>query len=109
LKESKHLKKYVLLDQSSHYYAEGTQHRRKTAKRVASFDTSIFFLQNEAGKEHWKIQDSHIEELKQAFTNDPEDEEEVSRKVSSTTTKRKAGGIGAKKVRGKDKKKAKKT
>jgi phosphorylated CTD-interacting factor 1 len=111
LKESKHLQKYVLLDQSSHYYAEGTQHRRKTAKRVASFDTSIFFLQNEAGKEHWKIQDSHIEDLKQAFMNDPEEEaEDVGNKVQSATAKkRKAGSSDSKNVHGKSKRKAKKT
>ena len=68
LKEAKHLQRYVLLDQASHYYTEGTQHRRKTSSRIASFDTSVFFLQNDAGKEKWKVDDSHVEELKQAFS-----------------------------------------
>lgn len=71
LRESPHLQQYVLVDQSSHYYTEGTQHRRKSSKRIASFNTSVFFLQNEAGKDKWKIDSSQVEELKRAFALDP--------------------------------------
>ena len=71
LRESPHLQRYVLVDQSSHYYTEGTQHRRKVSKRIASFNTSVFFLQNDAGKNKWTIDCSHVEELKLAFALDP--------------------------------------
>ena len=71
LRESPHLQQYVLVDQSSHYYTEGTQYRRKSSKRIASFNTSVFFLQNEAGKDKWKIDSSQVEELKRAFALDP--------------------------------------
>jgi len=72
LRESQFLSKYVVLDQktSLHYYTEGTQYRRKGDKyRVASFDTSIFFLQNSAARSKWKIQESHIDDIKNAFGN----------------------------------------
>ncbi|KAI2513234.1 Phosphorylated CTD interacting factor 1 WW domain [Fragilaria crotonensis] len=71
LRESPHLQRYVLVDQSAHYYTEGTQHRRKASKRIASFNTSVFFLQNDAGKKKWIIDSSHVEELKLAFALDP--------------------------------------
>jgi Phosphorylated CTD interacting factor 1 WW domain len=68
LRGSIHLKQHILIDQASHYYTEGTQYRRKETMRVASFDTSIFFLQNDAGSNKWKIKDSDIEELKSSFS-----------------------------------------
>lgn len=109
LNESKHLQRYVLLDQADHYYAEGTQHRRKAAKRVASFDTSVFFLENDAAKAKWKVEDLHIEQLKQAFMNDPEvEEDELDEKEG--TKKRKSAFLGsnkAKKDEGKRKRKGK--
>mmetsp|Transcript_3106 Transcript_3106/g.4700 ORF Transcript_3106/g.4700 Transcript_3106/m.4700 type:complete len:572 (+) Transcript_3106:113-1828(+) len=67
LKSSRYLKNYILIDQKSHFYTEGTQHRRKERFRVASFDTSIFFLQNKAGERKWKILRSHIEDIMKAF------------------------------------------
>jgi len=71
LDESPFLTKHVSLSQSSHYYCEGTQHRRKDRYRVASFDTSVFFLQNKAAAAKWEISDSQIKELKSAFSMDP--------------------------------------
>jgi hypothetical protein len=71
LRESLHCQEYVLVDQSAHYYTEGTQHRRKASKRIASFHTSIFFLQNETGKRKWEIDTSQVDELKRAFALDP--------------------------------------
>lgn len=67
LKSSEFVKEYILVDQKSHFYTEGTQHRRKQRFRVASFDTSIFFLQNKAGRRKWKILPSHIEDIRNAF------------------------------------------
>ena len=39
--------------QKDHAYQEGTAYRRKAASRVASFDTTVFWMQNEAGKEKY--------------------------------------------------------
>jgi hypothetical protein len=71
LKASLHTRKYVVLSQTCHYYCEGTQHRRKDRYRVASFDTSVFFLQNDAARSKWPIADSQIADLKTAFSVDP--------------------------------------
>ena len=71
LHDSPYVTKHVSLSQSSHCYAEGTQHRRKDRYRVASFDTCVFFLQNEAAERKWPITDSQIAELKAAFQMDP--------------------------------------
>jgi hypothetical protein len=65
------LTRHLLLEQGKHWYAEGTQHRRKDSFRVASFDTSIFFFQNEAAKQKWKIDDEVIQEMEDAFCQDP--------------------------------------
>ena len=66
-----------------HYYAEGTQHRRKRhhssshrthdnasgkeGHRVASFDTSVFFLQNSWAKVRWPVIGEDEKLLKDAF------------------------------------------
>lgn len=71
LNESPYLTRSISLLQSSHYYCEGTQHRRRDRYRVASFDTSVFFLQNEAARTKWSITKSQIEDLKIAFSVDP--------------------------------------
>jgi hypothetical protein len=71
LKDSSHSQKHVILSQTCHYYCEGTQHRRKDRYRVASFDTSVFFLQNEAACSKWTITDSQISDLKTTFSLDP--------------------------------------
>jgi phosphorylated CTD-interacting factor 1 len=62
---------HLPLEQGKHWYAEGTQHRRKGSFRVASFDTSILFYQNEAAKATWEIEDGLLQSLKQAFCQDP--------------------------------------
>ena len=69
------LTKHILLKQGEHWYAEGTQHRRKDSFRVASFDTSILFYQNDGAKKHWNLQgegDNPVfGELRSAFGQDP--------------------------------------
>jgi hypothetical protein len=40
---------HALIPQGEHGYFEGSQHDRITRYRVAPFDTSVFFLQNDAG------------------------------------------------------------
>ena len=83
LESSPYLTTHVLLLQKEdeHYYSEGTQHRRKVDRskrkdekdnlepshRVASFDTSVFYLQNAAAKAQWPLSDDDEHSLKLAF------------------------------------------
>ena len=68
------LTKQLLLKQGEHWYAEGTQHRRKDSFRVASFDTSILFYQNDSAKKLWNLKGDDnptFLELRSAFGQDP--------------------------------------
>ena len=77
ISSSPYLTRHVLLSQKDdvHYYAEGTQHRRalgdKGTHRIASFDTSVFLLQNDAAKDKWLIGDADESKLKTAFAMNP--------------------------------------
>jgi len=90
LSSSPHLTRHILLSQKDdvHYYAEGTQHRRalpndsKGSHRIASFDTSVFFLQNDAAKEKWALADADESTLKAAFAMNATEEEEKQEKVA---------------------------
>ena len=70
------------ISQASHFYAEGTQHRRKDRFRMASFDTSVFFLQNETAKIKWPVTKERIDKLREAFTKNPD--HEVEEKSNTT-------------------------
>ena len=79
LESSPYIVQHILLSQKNdvHYYAEGTQHRRRVAAngndcgisghRIASFDTSVFYLQNDAAKVRWPLRDDDEMMLKTAF------------------------------------------
>ncbi|CAJ1966150.1 unnamed protein product [Cylindrotheca closterium] len=71
LLDHKYLSKHLLLDQGKHWYAEGTQHRRQDSFRVASFDTSVLFYQNDAAKESEPVDESVLEAITEAFCQDP--------------------------------------
>jgi len=89
ISKSSLLTKSVLLSQKDdpHYYCEGTQHRRlKERYRLASFDTSIFFLQNDAAKMKWPVTDTCINELKDAFASNP-DEYDINIKKNQNSIK----------------------
>ncbi len=76
LSKSGSLAHHLFLSQkdNAHYYCEGTQHRRmKKRYRIASFDTSVFFLQNSAGREKWKITEEMLHQLTSAFGTNPEE------------------------------------
>jgi len=75
LEGSSYLGHCEIMSQESHYYAEGTQHRRKDRFRMASFDTSVFFLQNEAAKINWPIMEQRVAKLREAFLHHPDKEE----------------------------------
>ena len=76
LHDSPFLTKEATVSQSSHYYCEGTQHRRKDRYRVASFDTSVFILQNKGAVAKWSITESQMDDIKKAFQLDPSRAEE---------------------------------
>ncbi|CAM9119404.1 unnamed protein product [Ectocarpus sp. 4 AP-2014] len=50
LRDSAFLSKHIKLDQKDHGYCEGKQHLRRNRYRLASFHTSVFFLQTEAAR-----------------------------------------------------------
>lgn len=105
LNDSPHLTKQLLLSQKTdpHFYCEGTQHRRRGRYRIATFDTSVFFLQNSKARDKWPVTEEIVEELTMAFRRNPD--EDGSQKTNEGTT---AVALGAKandKARPKEKKK----
>ena len=68
LQASTQLRRYELLAQEDHGYCEGKQSLRRTRYRIASFDTSIFFLQNLAGAAKWPATDAACSDLRAAFS-----------------------------------------
>jgi len=92
LNSSPFLSHHLFLSQKNdpHYYCEGTQHRRMTGRyRIASFDTSVFFLQNSLAKVKWPITDEAIQDLKAAFTSIPSDDNHQAkvRTIASNSTR----------------------
>lgn len=84
------LTKHILLKQGEHWYAEGTQHRRKESFRVASFDTSILFYQNAAAQNLWNLQKDDnpvFSELKEAFGQNPGDMQKEEKPVAQRLKK----------------------
>lgn len=102
LASSPYLTRHVMLLQKEdlHYYAEGTQHRRRTndlshvkssegkpsgesdkyaSHRIASFDTSVFFLQNSAAKNKWPLSADDDSELKLAFAMKSDEKKEINK------------------------------
>ena len=76
LSKASALSHHLLLSQKDdpHYYCEGTQHRRfKGRYRIATFDTSVFFMQNAAAKDKWPITQEMLQELREAFGSNPEE------------------------------------
>ena len=75
LNDSPHLTKHLLLSQKTdpHFYCEGTQHRRRGRYRIATFDTSVFFLQNSKARDKWPVTDEIVEELTMAFRRNPDE------------------------------------
>ena len=89
LKDSDHLSHHVEIAQESHYYAEGTQYRRKEQYRIASFDTSVFYLQNRVAAERFPITKDGVDALLKAFaTTEPVDSDDDGKGTDSSTSKR---------------------
>eukprot|EP00980_Cylindrotheca_fusiformis_P023487 scaffold10514_cov72-Cylindrotheca_fusiformis.AAC.3 len=86
-KNNEFLTHHFILKAGKHWYAEGTQHRRQGSFRLASFDTSILFYQNDAAKIKWPIttNNSVLEDaLKDAFCQNPGS---MNKTITTTTTK----------------------
>ena len=112
LMSSSYLTKHVMLSQKEdvHYYSEGTQHRRRADKskgggnkekvgkggthRIASFDTSVFFLQNNAASKKWPLSDDDEERLKSAFAMVDEDSSNTPKSTSPPTHTPEKQGMG---------------
>jgi phosphorylated CTD-interacting factor 1 len=51
--QSSYKRAHLKVLQAEHGYFEGSQHDRINRFRIAPFDTSVIFLQNEAGRAKW--------------------------------------------------------
>jgi len=60
---SKWLVRKLTIDAAKHGFFDGSQHESSSVYRPSSFDSGIFFLQNEAGKAKWPATDEVIEEF----------------------------------------------
>eukprot|EP00937_MAST-01D_sp_MAST-1D-sp2_P004538 g4538.t1 len=72
LRDCPFLRRHVRLKQAAHGFTEGKQWARKTRWRVASFDTSVFFLQNSAAARRWPATDEAVQALRIAFASKQE-------------------------------------
>lgn len=87
--------RHVLLQAQSHGYVEGSQHKLPTRFKTSYFDTSVFVLQNEAGKEAWPVTEEAVRELERACQS----------KHEAETAARRGEGGGGMEERGKTEKK----
>lgn len=77
LNASRYNQKHLFIPQKKHGYCEGKQQIRKTRWRIASFDTSVFFLQNYEACNQWPVTEKSLELLKQAFKSKQADERDA--------------------------------
>jgi hypothetical protein len=57
-----------------HALTEGLAYRKRSLLKLAVFPTSFVFLQNEAGKKRWPVDDGKSQRLKRAFAGKPIDD-----------------------------------
>ncbi|CAN0092649.1 unnamed protein product [Ascophyllum nodosum] len=67
LRESKFQTRHLRLDQKDHVYCEGKQHLRRNRHRLASFHTSVFFLQTAEAARLSPVSQEACDELARAF------------------------------------------
>mmetsp|Transcript_40 Transcript_40/g.114 ORF Transcript_40/g.114 Transcript_40/m.114 type:complete len:524 (-) Transcript_40:214-1785(-) len=67
LEQSQFLRASLTVSQKEHGFCEGLQHSQATRYRIATFDSSMFFLQNDAGNERWPPSACVCEALRQAM------------------------------------------
>ena len=79
-------------------YFEGAQHNKlKSQYRVASFDTSVFWLQSSKARERWPVTDAKVARLKEAFR--PKQKEDPSGSGGALAEGGGEGGRPAKRAR----------
>lgn len=59
----------LIIQAESHGFCDGAQHqrRREERHRVSSFDTGVFFLQNDAGAAKWRVDQALVGRLEAAM------------------------------------------
>jgi hypothetical protein len=67
LLSSEYQRRHLQIAASEHGFFEGSQHIRDNVYRLSNSDTSVFFLQNGAGSEKWKVTDDRVSKLLVAF------------------------------------------
>ena len=88
------MRRHETLRQRDHGYCEGKQWMRKSRWRVASFDTSIFFLQNTRGARRWPATDDACAELRAAFASKQSDAPDA-RRDTACEARRDAGRVAS--------------
>ena len=86
------MQRHEVLRQRDHGYCEGKQWMRKSRWRVASFDTSVFFLQNAQGAARWPATDDACRELRAAFASKQSDAPDA-RRDTACEARRDAGRV----------------
>mmetsp|Transcript_36604 Transcript_36604/g.49536 ORF Transcript_36604/g.49536 Transcript_36604/m.49536 type:complete len:136 (-) Transcript_36604:193-600(-) len=96
LSESSFLRHQMTLPQNEHGYCEGKQQLRNSRFRIASFDTAVFWLQNDAASVRWPVTDVAMQDLREAFkvrgdgkSDKQHDKEAAGGKKISTSTQKK--------------------
>ena len=74
LRGSKYLVKHLRVAKEGHGYVEGSQHVRSTRFKTSRFDSSIFIIQNDAGRRRWPVTKEACAALRQAFASKFEEE-----------------------------------
>jgi len=67
LRRSAFLAAHMDVPQKDHGFCEGLQHSQPTRYRIATFDTSVFVLQNPSGGERWPPSPEALAELRGAM------------------------------------------
>jgi len=67
LRESRFLRKHIILDKSQHSYRSGAQHTSIQQYHDAGFRTSLFIVQNDAGAGKWPVTAQAVTRLEESF------------------------------------------
>ena len=97
LSQSAFVVHHEVIPQREHGYLEGAQHMRKSKFRIATQDTSVMWLANEAGARKWSPTKQHLVRLREAFKSRHSEElpkkrkkrEEDDEDEGATATKKK--------------------
>ncbi|CAM9416480.1 unnamed protein product [Chrysoparadoxa australica] len=102
LHQSKFMLHHIKLNQADHGYCEGKQQLRRSRFKVASFDTSLFYMANAAGEALWPWSEKVETSITQSFVSKQKDEVEQGseRKVTKKLPRKDGEGRKVKAVSG---------